>query len=161
MMGQNRSLFIGSVFAPDQFSILTISPPFIINLIFSVLILIGVFYFRSETWKGFILNIFLTMWSLLFISTYIMAWYVRLKHDITPEFGSLFESGPFPGWKELLTPNMEEPNVTGDAIAYGALLFYTRNFNGWYIWVLRVISIVPVSLFFIKYIPVVFQWLFM
>ncbi|MFN3633989.1 hypothetical protein, partial [Exiguobacterium profundum] len=144
-MNQNKILLIGYIFAPEQFSLLTISPPFIINVIFSVLILISVFYFRFETWKGLIWNIVLTLWSLLFISTYLMAWYIRLKHDITPEFGLLFESNSFPGWKEMLMPNLEEPHLTGNTIGYGALLYFTRKLNGWYIWVLRAFAIVLIS----------------
>ncbi|MFN3633847.1 hypothetical protein [Exiguobacterium profundum] len=60
----------------------------------------------------------------------------------------------------MLMPNMEEPNLTGNTIGYGALLYFTRKLNGWYMWVLRAYAIVLISPFFIKYIPVVFQWLF-
>lgn len=37
---------------------------------------------------------------------------------------------------------------------------FTRKYNGWYMWVLRAFAIVPVSLFFVKYVPIVFNWLF-
>lgn len=56
---------------------------------------------------------------------------------------------------------MEEPDVTGNALTYAALLFLTRKYNDWYIWPVKVVFIFFVSLFFIKYIPVVFNWLFM
>lgn len=159
-MEQNTNLAVGTIMSAETFSILTISPPFIINVIFSVLILIGVFYFRSESWKGLLLNIALTLWSLLFISVYIIAWYVRLKYDITPDFAASFAPGLLPGWKEIIAQGMEEPDVTGNAVTYSALIFFTRKYNGWYMWVFRAFAIVPVSLFFVKYIPIVFNWLF-
>lgn len=161
MMGQNRSLFIGSIFAPDQFSILTISPPFIINVILSAVALVVVIYSRSKSWKGRLLNTVVTIWSMFFISMYVFAWYVRVKYNITPDFTASFAPGPFPGWKELLAQSMEEPDVTGNAITYAAFLFLTRKYNDWYMRPVKVVFIFFVSLFFIKYIPVVVNWLFM
>lgn len=54
---------------------------------------------------------------------------------------------------------IEEPNLTVNAIAFDALLFYFRKFKGKYTWILRLFAVIPVSLFFIIYIPKVFIWL--
>lgn len=159
-MMQASHLVMGVTLSAETFSILTISPPFIINVIFSAVALVVVIYSRSKSWKGRLFNTVITIWSLFFISMYVFAWYVRLKHDITPDFAASFAPGPFPGWKELVAQSMEEPDVTGNAITYAALLFLTRKYNNWYMWPVKVIFIFFVSLFFIKYIPVVINWVF-
>ncbi|TCI57116.1 hypothetical protein EVJ27_05665 [Exiguobacterium sp. SH3S2] len=156
---QASSVVSGTLLSAETFSILTISPPFIINVIFSVVALMAVFYFRSESWKGRLLNMVVMMWSLFFISVYVFAWYVRLKNNITPDFAASFAPGPFPGWKELIAQSMEEPDVTGNAITYAAFLFLTRKYNDWYMWPVKIVFIFFVGLFFVKYIPVVFHWL--
>lgn len=83
----------------ETFSILTISPLFIINVIFSVLILIGVLYFQSESWKGKLWNVVLMCYALLFIFVYIGSWFVRLKYSLTPSFNESFALERFPGRK--------------------------------------------------------------
>lgn len=158
-MMQASHLEMGVTLSAETFSILTISPPFIINVIFSAVALVVVIYSRSKSWKGRLFNAVVTIWSLFFISMYVFAWYVRVKYNITPDFAASFAPGPFPGWKELLAQIMEEPDVTGNAITYAALLFLTRKYNDWYMWPVKVVFIFFVSLFFIKYVPVVFNWL--
>ncbi len=98
-MFQQGIFQVGIVLDRETFSILTISPPFIINVIFSVLILIGVLYFRSESWKGKLWNVVLMCYALLFIFVYIGAWFVRLKYNLTQSFNESFALEPFPGWK--------------------------------------------------------------
>ncbi len=98
-MFQQGIFQVGMVLDRETFSILTISPPFIINVIFSVLILIGVLYFRIESWKGKLWNVVLMCYALLFIFVYIGAWFVRLKYNLTPSFNESFALEPFPGWK--------------------------------------------------------------
>ncbi|VXB26916.1 conserved membrane hypothetical protein [Exiguobacterium sp. 8H] len=162
-MFQQGIFQVGMVLDRETFSILKISPPFIINVIFSVLILIGVLYFRSESWKGKLWNVVLMCYALLFIFVYIGAWFVRLKYNLTPSFNESFALEPFPGWKiffkQWIENGIVEPNLTANAIAFGALLFYFRKFKGKYTWILRLFAVIPVSLFFIIYIPKVFSWL--
>lgn len=50
-MFQQGIFQVGMVLDRESFSILTISPPFIINVIFSVLIVMYVLYFRGKGWK--------------------------------------------------------------------------------------------------------------
>ncbi|MGE9214245.1 hypothetical protein [Exiguobacterium aurantiacum] len=146
-MMQASHLVMGVTLSEETFSILTISPPFIINVIFSAVALVVVIYSRSKSWKGRLFNAVVTIWSLFFISMYVFAWYVRVKYNITPYFAASFVPGPFPGWKELLAKSMEEPDVTGNAITYAALLFLTRKYNDWYMWPVKVVFIFFVSLF--------------
>lgn len=77
-MFQQEIFQVGIVLNRETFSILTISPPFIINVIFSVMIVMYVFYFRSEGWKEKLWNFALMSYAILFISVYIGAWLVRL-----------------------------------------------------------------------------------
>ncbi len=155
---------VGMVLDRETFSILTISPPFIINVIFSVMIVIYVLYFRSEGWKEKLWSFALMSYAILFISVYIGAWFVRLKYNLTPSFGESFAFESFPGWKvffnQWIEINIEEPNVTANAITFGALLFYSRKLKSRIMWVLRLIAMIPVSLFFIMYIPQFLSWLF-
>lgn len=55
---------------------------------------------------------------------------------------------------------MEEPNLTQSLIANALFLFFTRKLNDWFMWPFKVLSILFVSLFFVKYVPIVFNWLF-
>lgn len=155
---------VGMVLDRETFSVLTISPPFIINVIFSILIVIGVLYFRSESWKEKLWKVVLMCYALLFISVYIGAWFVRLKYNLTPSFSESFALESFPGWKvlfiQMIENNIEEPNVTANAITFAALLFYFRKFKGIYTWIVRLFAVIPVSIFFIIYIPKVFSWFF-
>lgn len=52
------------------------------------------------------------------------------------EFGESFALESFPGWKaffmQMIENNIEEPNVTANAITVGALLFYFRKFKSKY-----------------------------
>lgn len=93
---------MGMVLDRETFSILTISPPFIINVIFSVMIVIYVLYVRSEGWKEKLWNFALMSYAILFISIYIGAWFVRLKYNLTPSFGESFALESLPGWKAFL-----------------------------------------------------------
>ena len=89
----------GMVLDWETFSILTTSPPFIINVIFSVLIVMYVLYFQSEGWKEKLWNVVLMCYALLFIFVYIGAWFVRLKYNLTPSFNESFALGSF-SWME-------------------------------------------------------------
>ncbi len=163
-MFQQGIFQVGMVLDRETFSILTISPPFIINVIFSVLIVIYVLYFRSEGWKEKLWNVVLMCYALLFISVYIVAWFVRLKYNLTPSFDESFALESFPGWKaflmQMIENNIGEPNLTANAITFGALLFYSRQLKSRIMWVLRLLAMIPVSLFFIMYIPQFLSWLF-
>ncbi|WP_161566996.1 MULTISPECIES: hypothetical protein [unclassified Exiguobacterium] len=55
---------------------------------------------------------------------------------------------------------MHEPHVTQNALINGIVLIMMRKENAWYIWLLKAPSLFFVSLFFVKYIPLVFKWLF-
>lgn len=163
-MFQQGIFQVGMVLDRETFSILTISPPFIINVIFSVLIVIYVLYFRSEGWKEKLWNVVLMCYALLFISVYIGAWFVRLKYNLTPSFSESFALESFPGWKvffkQWIENGIEEPNLTANAITFGALLFYSRKLKSRTMLVLRLLAMIPVSLFFIMYIPQFFSWFF-
>ncbi len=163
-MFQQEIFQVGIVLNRETFSILTISPPFIINVIFSVMIVMYVFYFRSEGWKEKLWNFALMSYAILFISVYIGAWLVRLKYNLTPSFGESFALESFPGWKaflmQMIENNIEEPNVTANAITFGALLFYSRKLKSRTMSVLRLLAMIPISLFFIIYIPKLFSWFF-
>ena len=163
-MFQQGIFQVGMVLDRETFSILTISPPFIINVIFSVLIVMYVLYFRSEGWKEKLWNVALMCYALLFISVYIGAWFVRLKYNLTPSFSESFALESLPGWKvffmQWIENGIEEPNLTANAITFGALLFYFRKFKGKYTWILRLFAVIPISLFFIIYIPRVLSWFF-
>ena len=98
-MFQQEIFQVGMVLDRETFSILTISPPFIINVIFSVLIVMYVLYFQSEGWKEKLWNVALMCYALLFISVYIGAWFVRLKYNLTQSFSESFALESFPGWK--------------------------------------------------------------
>lgn len=161
-MFQQGIFQVGMVLDRETFSILTISPPFIINVIFSVLIVMYVLNFRSEGWKEKLWNVALMCYALLFISVYIGAWVVRLKYILTPSFSESFALESFPGWKvffmQWMENKIEEPNLTANAITFGALMFYFGKFKGKYTWILRLFALIPVGLFFIIYIPKVLSW---
>lgn len=161
-MFQQGIFQVGMVLDRETFSILTISPLFVINVIFSVLIVMYVLYFRSEGWKEKLWNVALMCYVLLFISVYIGAWVVRLKYNLTPSFSESFALESLPGWKvffmQWLENKIEEPNLTANSITFGALLYYFRKFKGKYTWILRLFALIPVGLFFIIYIPKVLSW---
>lgn len=161
-MFQQGVFQVGMMLDRETFSILTISPLFVINVIFSVLVVMYVLYFRSEGWKEKLWNVALMCYALLFISVYIGAWFVRLKYNLTPSFSESFALESFPGWKvffmQWMENKIEEPNLTANAITFGAFLFYFRKFKGKYTWILRLFALIPVGLFFIIYIPKVLSW---
>ncbi|OGX80346.1 hypothetical protein A6395_01850 [Exiguobacterium sp. SH31] len=159
-MDQHSSLVLGSFMTAEEFSILTISPLFIINVVIGIGILVVVFSIDVESWKDFFLFLGMTIWASVFVSVYAMAWYVRIKYDTSPDFSATFGLDSFPGWGTLVSKWMHEPHVTQNALINGIVLIMMRKENAWYIWLLKAPSLFFVSLFFIKYIPVIFQWLF-
>lgn len=144
----------------EEFSILTISPLFIINVVIGVGILIVICIIDVESWKEFFLFLGMTIWASVFVSVYAMAWYVRIKYDTSPDFTASFGIDSFPGWAAFLGQMIHGPNVIQNALFHGIILFWMRKDNAWYMWLLKVPSIFFVSLFFVKFIPVVFNWLF-
>ena len=70
-MFQQGIFQVGMVLDRETFSILTISPPFIINVIFSVMIVMYDLYFRSEGWKEKLWSFALMSYAILFISVYL------------------------------------------------------------------------------------------
>ncbi len=160
MMGQFSSLVVGSFMTAEEFSILTISPLFIINVVIGIGILIVIWIIDVESWKEFFLFLGMTIWASIFVSVYAMAWYVRIKYDTSPDFTASFGIDSFPGWGAFFSQMIHGGNVTQNALLHGVILFWMRKDNAWYMWLLKVPPLFFVSLFFIKYIPIVFQWLF-
>ncbi|WP_367660614.1 hypothetical protein [Exiguobacterium alkaliphilum] len=160
MMGQLSNVVAGSFMTAEEFSILTISPLFIINVVIGIGILIAICIIDVESWKEFFIFLWMTIWASLFVSVYAMAWYVRIKYDTSPDFTASFGIDSFPGWGAYFSQMLHGSNVTQNALLHALFLFWMRKNNAWYVWVLKVPSLFFVSLFFIKYIPIVFQWLF-
>ncbi|WP_058763824.1 MULTISPECIES: hypothetical protein [Exiguobacterium] len=160
MIDYSRSSVAGSFLTAEEFSILTISPLFIINVVIGIGILIVIYIIDVESWKDFFLFLGMTIWASIFVSVYVMAWYIRIKYDTSPDFSATFGLDSFPGWGVLLSQMMEEPNLTQSLIANALFLFFTRKLNDWFMWPFKVLSILFVSLFFVKYVPIVFNWLF-
>ncbi|WP_131484863.1 hypothetical protein [Exiguobacterium sp. SL-9] len=159
-MGQLSNLVVGSFMTAEEFSVLTISPAFIIQVIFAIGTLLVVFYLDVESWKEFFTFLVMTIVASFFVSLYAMAWYVRIKYDTSPDFTASFGIDSFPGWGAFLRQMVHGSNVTQNALLHAIFLFWMRKDNAWYMWLLKGPSLFFVSLFFIKYIPVVFQWLF-
>lgn len=141
----------------QMLALLTISPIYIFQVIGAVCVLIGVFIFRSETWKGFLWNVILVIGSSLYILVYGLAWYFRIKYDIPVSFDmfQFTEVNEETIWNSFIT----EPRLTGNAISHGLLLYFIRKLNGWYMWPVRLLLGISVILFFIVYIPVFFEWI--
>ncbi|WP_228618348.1 hypothetical protein [Exiguobacterium sp.] len=159
-MGQLSNVVVGSFMTAEEFSILTISPLFIINVVIGIGILIVICIIDVESWKEFFLFLGMTIWASLFVSVYGMAWYVRIKYDTSPDFTASFGIDSFPGWGAYFSQMMHGSNVAQNALLHAIFLFWMRKDNAWYMWLLKGPSLFFISLFFIKYIPVVFQWLF-
>lgn len=159
MIDYMRSSVAGSFLTAEEFSILTISPAFIIQVIFAIGALFVVFYLDAESWKEFLTFLMMTIVASFFVSLYAMAWYVRIKYDTSPDFTASFGLDSFPGWGAFLNQMIHGPNVTQHVLLHAVILFWMHKDNVWYMWLLKVPSLFFVSLFFIKYVPVVFNWL--
>lgn len=66
-MFQQGIFQVGTVLDRETFSILSISPPFIINVIFSVMIVMYDLYFLSDGWKEKLWSFALMSYAILFI----------------------------------------------------------------------------------------------
>ncbi|MFN3634055.1 hypothetical protein [Exiguobacterium profundum] len=160
MIDYSRSSVAGSFLTAEEFSVLTISPAFIIQVIFAIVTLFVVFYLDVESWKEFLMFLVMTIVASLFVSLYAMAWYVRIKYDTSPDFTASFGIDSFPGWGAFLGQMIHGLNVTQNALLHAIILFWMRKDNVWYMWLLKVPSLFFVSLFFIKYVPIVFNRIF-
>ena len=118
----------------EEFSLLTISPLFVVKTFFCALGLIGVFFFSSDSWRGFLFDLWATLYCTLFVGVYAMAWYVRIKYETTPRFSDF---GPF-DWATLLHGFIKEPTLTQNALISVIFLFLTRkDIDGWIGGILR------------------------
>ncbi|UTT44253.1 hypothetical protein [Exiguobacterium aurantiacum] len=158
-MIDDTSMVMGTLWTAEEFYVLTISPAFIIQVIFAVGTLFVVFYLDVESWKEFLTFLVMTIVASFFVSLYAMAWYVRIKYDTSPDFTASFGIDSFPGWPAFINQMIHGPNVTQHALLHAVILFWMRKDKARYMWLLKVPSLFFVSLFFIKYVPVVFNWL--
>ena len=159
-MIDDTSIVMGALWTAEEFSVLTISPAFIIQVIFAIGTLFVVFYLDVESWKEFLTFLVMTIVASYFGSLYAMAWCVRIKYDTSPDFMASFGIDSFPGWPAFINQMIHGPNVTQHALLHAVILFWMRKDNVWYMWLLKVPSLFFVSLFFVKYVPIVFNWLF-
>ena len=123
-MIDDTSIVMGALWTAEEFSVLTISPAFIIQVIFAIVTLFVVFYLDVESWKEFLMFLVMTIVASLFVSLYAMAWYVRIKYDTSPDFTASFGIDSFPGWGAFLGQMIHGSNVTQNALLHAIILFW-------------------------------------
>lgn len=122
-MIDDTSMVMGTFWTAEEFSVLTISSAFIIQVILEIVTLFVVFYLDVESWKEFLMFLVMTIVASLFVSFYAMAWYVRIKYDTSPDFTASFGIDSFPGWRAFLNQMIHGTSVTQNALLHAIILF--------------------------------------